>query len=262
MGAFSFLRQKLFWKHFGIAVASAFVFLWLVFFSLKLFTRHGRSQLVPDLTGLTVTEAQQVAKRYGLVLQIADSTFVGGRQKGTVVSHVPRSDERVKKGRRVFVTINAFSVPRVPMPNVMGVSYRQAKVNLESTGLKMGKLIYRPDPMRNYVLGQQYNGENIEPGTLIARGEPVDLILGQGVSGQSTIVTEVVGMSVEEAYEVLNNEYINIGAVTYDASVKTYADSLNSRVYKQAPLSGRTVRLGTYVDLWLTVNPEQYVSPE
>ncbi len=262
MGAFSFLKQKLFWKHVVIAIASAFVFLWLVFFSLKLFTRHGRSQLVPDLTGLTISEAQQVAKKHGLVLQISDSTFVGGRQKGTIVSHVPRSDERVKKGRRVFVTINAFSVPRVPMPNVMGVSYRQAKVTLESNGLKMGKLVYRPDPMRNYVLGQQYNGQDIEPGRLIARGEPVDLLLGQGVSGQSTLVTEVVGMSLEEAFEALNNEYINIGAVSYDVSVKTYADTLNSRVYKQAPLSGRTVRLGTYVDLWLTVNPEQYIPTE
>ena len=162
MGAFTFLREKLFWKHLGIAVASAIVFLWLVFFSLKLFTRHGRSQLVPDLTGLTVPEATKVAERYGLVLQVSDSTFVGGRQKGTVVSHVPRSDERVKKGRRVFVTINAFSVPRVPMPNVMGVSYRQAKVTLESSGLKVGKMIYRPDPMRNYVLGQRYQDNDIE----------------------------------------------------------------------------------------------------
>ncbi len=262
MGKITFFRQKFFWKHLGIALASAFIFLWLVFFSLKVFTRHGRSQIVPDFTGLTISEAEQLAKRHGLILQISDSTFVGGRQKGTIVSHVPHSDDRVKKGRRIFATINAFSVPRIPMPNVMGVSYRQAKVTLEGSGLKVGRLKYRPDPMRNYVLGQQYNNKNIEVGALIPSGETVDLILGQGTSDQTVLVTEVVGMSLNEACDAINNEYLNIGSISYDSSVQTYSDSLNSRVFKQSPQSKRSVRLGSYVDLWLTMELEQYIQPE
>lgn len=256
MSKIPFFKQKVFWKHLGIAAASAFVFLWLVFFSLKIFTRHGRSQIVPDFTGLTIDEAKQVAKRHGLVLQISDSTFVRGRQKGTIVSHVPRSDDRVKKGRRIFATINAFTVPRIPMPNVTGVSYRQAKVTLESSGLKVGQLKYVPDPMKNYVLGQQYENRAIAPGTPIATGEPIDLVLGQGGSWQTTSVIDVIGMTLDEACSAINNEYLNVGSVLYDSSVQTYTDSLKSRIYKQSPQSGYSARLGTFVDLWLTIDDE------
>ena len=245
-------------KHIGVAFIGAIVLAWLVFFSLKIFTRHGKTYLVPDLTGLTVPEAKTVTERYGFKLEVADSTFVGGRQKGTVVSHIPKCDERVKKNRRIFITINAFSIPKIAMPKVTGVSYRQARVTLESSGLKVGKLIYRPDPMKNYVLGQKHNGEEIKTGSMIPRGESIDLILGKGYSTQTTRVTEVIGLSFEEASTTLNNEYINIGAVAYDVSVKTYSDSINAKIYKQHPNSGISVRLGTYVDLWLSVNPEQY----
>ena len=259
MGLFTKITKNHYLKHIGIAATSAILMIFLVFFALKVFTRHGRTYLVPDLTGLSKEEAKTVAERYGLILEISDSTFVGGRQKGTIVSHVPKSDERVKKGRRIFATINAYSIPKIPMPNVTGVSYRQANVTLESSGLKVGKLIYRPDPMRNYVLGQKYNGEDIAPGDMIPRGESIDLILGKGYTQQTTTIADVVGLSFSEASETLNNDYINIGGVFYDSSVKTYSDSINAKIYKQNPTTGKSVRLGTYVDLWLSTNPEQYI---
>ncbi|MDD2563862.1 MAG: PASTA domain-containing protein [Salinivirgaceae bacterium] len=258
MTLFDKIKNNHYVKHIGIALIGIIVLSWLVFFGLKIFTRHGKTYLVPDLTGLTVPEAQTVTNRYGFKLEVSDSTFVGGRQKGTVVSHIPKCDERVKKNRRIFVTINAFSIPKVAMPKVTGVSYRQAKVTLESSGLKVGKLIYRPDPMKNYVLGQNYNGETIKTGSMISKDEPIDLILGNGYSSETKKVTEVIGLSFLDASETLNNEYINIGATIYDSSVKTYSDSINAKIYKQHPNSGISVRLGTYVDLWLSVNPEQF----
>ncbi len=248
------IRDKIFWKHLGIAVGSAFVFLWLVFFSLKIFTHHGRTYRVPDLTGLTYEEAQKVAERFHLVLILNDSTYVPGRQPGTIVLHNPKPDDRVKKGRKIFATINARSKPKVPMPNVTGVSFRQAKVSLELAGLNVGRLIYQPDPMQHYVLEQRYKGQNIPPGTPIEKGEAVDLLLGQGVSGQTTTVPNVIGMSLEEAKKVLQNEYLNVGKISFDKTVKSFADSINARVFRQYPPSGYIIRQGYNADLWLTLD--------
>ena len=254
MKIFGFLGKKVFWKHLGLAILSVIVLTWFILLSLKLFTQHGRTQTVPDFTGLTEQEAIKVAQGYGLELIISDSTFVGGRQKGTVVSHIPRANEKVKKGRRIFATINAHTKPSIPMPNVTGVSYRQAKVSLESSGLKIGKLIYVPDPMKNYVIGQRYKGVDIKHGDWVTKGEEIDLIVGQGLSRHSTTVVEVMGATFEEASDVLTNESLNIGSVRYDETVRNYTDSMNARIYKQLPQSGAVVNLGAEIDLWLTID--------
>jgi len=192
------ITNKLFLKHLAIALLSVVVFIWIVLFSLKLFTLHGRTKTVPDLTGLTQDVAFKVAKNYGLELIISDSIFVTGHQKGTIVSHIPKMDEKVKKGRRIYATMTAFTKPSVPMPNVTG-SYRQAKVSLESNGLKVGKLIYVPDQHQNYVIGQRYKGKAIQQGEMVPKGEAIDLILGQGRNRQSTTVLGVIGITFEEA---------------------------------------------------------------
>lgn len=257
-----FSEYRFIFKHLAVALAIAILLIWLVFFSLKIFTRHGQSLEVPDFTGLTVSESEQLAKQHGLLIQLTDSTFVGGRKKGTVVSHFPSSGERVKRGRRIFITINAHTIPRISMPNVMGVSYRQAKVTLESSGLRIGNLIYKPDLMRSYVLGQRFGGQDIAPGTMIAIGEKIDLVLGLGNTGETVSVTEVVGMTLIEAQDAINSEYLNIGAVIFDSTIETYSDTLHARVYKQSPIRGREARVGSFVDLWLTLNIEQYVETQ
>ncbi|HON18100.1 MAG TPA: PASTA domain-containing protein [Salinivirgaceae bacterium] len=248
------IKDKIFWKHLGLAILSAIVFLWLVYLSLKIFTHHGRTYRVPDFSGLMFDEAQILAKHHKLEIVLNDSTYNPGHKPGTIISQKPIPDEKVKKGRRVFVTINAFSTPKVPMPNVTGVSFRQAQVSLELAGLTVGRLIYEPDPMKNYVLDQRYKGQQILPGTPIEKGQAVDLILGQGYGDVSTTIPDIIGMTFQEAKKVLQSEYINIGKVTYDKTVKTFADSTNARVFRQYPPAGRTIRIGNIIDLWLTLN--------
>ena len=249
----SFFRSKAFFKHLGISVISVALILWILTVMLKLFTHHGRTKTVPDLTGLTEKEAYKVAKNYGLQLIISDSTYVIGRQKGTVVSHIPKMDEKVKKGRRIYATLNAFTKPTVPMPNITG-SYRQAKVSLESNGLKVGKLIFVPDQHQNYVVGQQIKGKTVEYGEMVTKGEAIDLILGQGRNRQTAKVMGVIGSTYDEAVDMLINEAINIGKVVYDNTVHTYSDSLNARVFKQHPQNGTVIPVGSQVNLWLTLD--------
>lgn len=254
MKIFEFFRQKIFWKHISFAVMCAIVVTWLVFLSLKLFTQHGITQTVPDFTGLTVPEAIKTAKTYGLELVISDSTFVGGRMKGTIVSHIPTTDEKVKKGRRIFAIINAHTQPSVPMPNVTGVSYRQAKVSLESSGLKVGKLIYVPDPMKDYVIKQRYKGLDIKHGDMVPKGDVIDLIVGKGLSGQTSKVIELIGATLSDASDALSNVSLNVGLLLYDETIQNYADTINARIYEQLPPSGTFVNLGTEINLWLTID--------
>jgi len=253
-----FLKSKTFGKHLLIAVVSLIIFVWLVFFGLKLYTHHGQALLVPDFTGLNKQEAAELADDKDLEIEIADSVFIDGRRKGTVVDQNPRPDFKVKENRTIFLTINAFNQAKVPVPNTVGVSYRQAKVSLQSAGLKVGKLIYRPDPMKNYIIEQRINGSIIKPGTMVAKNSEIDLVLGKGYGSQYESVPDLIGLSSKEAFQTINDRFLNVGGVLYDESVLTYSDSLNARVYNHKPGEGRRIKLGSYVDIWLTVKENKF----
>jgi eukaryotic-like serine/threonine-protein kinase len=62
---------------------------------------------------------------------------------------------------------------------------------IETHGLTVGKLIYVPDIAVNNVLRQQYTGKDVKPGELIIRGESIDLVLGEGLSKQTTAVPDL-----------------------------------------------------------------------
>ncbi len=253
-----FLKSKTFGKHLLIAVVGGIVFIWLIFFGLKLYTHHGQALLVPDFTGLNEEEAAELAEDKDMQIEISDSVFIEGRRKGTVVDQSPRPDFKVKENRTIFLTINAFNQAKVPVPNTVGVSYRQAKVSLESAGLKVGRLIYRPDPMKNYVIEQRRNGSILKPGKMIPKNSRVDLVLGKGYGSQYERVPDLTGLSSKQAIQDINNRFFNVGGVVYDESVLTYSDSLNARVYDHKPKKERRIKRGSYIDIWLTVKENKF----
>ena len=73
----------------------------------------------------------------------------------------------------------------VAMPNLVDLPLRQAKALIESSGLEIGLLKYKPDLSIDVVLDQQYNGKNIREGDSIQKGSVIDLILGKGLSNQT-----------------------------------------------------------------------------
>jgi len=195
---------------------------------------------------------QQKKLRY----KIIDSVNVAGVTPGAVVEQTPKPDSKVKENRTIFFTINAYSAEQVPMPQLVDFSLRNAQVTLESYGIKVGQLIYIPSEYTQLVLGQHYEGKPIEPGTLIAKGSSIDLLVGQGLSNEKTEVPDLFGMTLEEAKSLLQANSLNIDAVIYDDSIPNHEDSLRAFVWKQLPEAelGKKLRLGSSLDVWLTID--------
>jgi eukaryotic-like serine/threonine-protein kinase len=258
-----FLRGKTFWKHVSIIIASGLFLLLVTSFGLKLFTKHGRTYAVPDLRGLTIQEAEMVVRARRLNFKVADSVYISQEESGRVVDQNPSPNFRVKENRTIFLTINAVNPERVAMPDVTGVSLRQARALIESHGLTVGKLIYVPDIAVNNVLRQQYTGKDVKPGELIIRGEPVDLVLGEGLSKQTTAVPLLLYISHAEARDRILEASLNVGATLYDRTIKTGTDSLNAFVWRQRPepTHDRRIPLGSEIDLWLSLDSTLIQSP-
>ena len=231
-------------------------------FLLGVITRHNKEIPVPDFSGLTISEAESLARSSDVRIDITDSVYVSHLPLGTVYSQNPKADDKVKKGRRILITINATQPKTVEMPRLVGLSLRGAKTEILSRGLSVGTLTYVPDMATNYVLAQKVAGRNILPGKKVKVDTPVDLTLGVNSGESTTYIPYLVGHTAQMAKDILIDNSLNVGVVSYDSTVKTYTDSLQAQVYKQSPAySGVPYQLGTKVSIYLT-NEASKVSKE
>jgi len=250
----SLLKSKLLWINVAIAIAITIVLSWVVLFFLRIYTDHGESVTVPDLVGLSIEEVEKVCDENNFSFVITDSVFSDEVDKGAVAEQNPVAGFKVKDGRTIYLVLNSTSDETVQMPSLEGVSLRQAHALLETYGLVAGNLKYVPDIAENVVIRQFYKGRVIEPGTKIKKGSRIDLVLGIGLSDERASVPRLINMTYKQAYNTLLDEYLNVGAVVYDKSIKTKKDSAEARVYRQSPMPDtiNTINLGSNIDIWLS----------
>lgn len=238
-----------------VMVAGAMVFL-------NIATQHNKELVVPDFSNLTVAEAEAVAAQAGMRVEVTDSVFVKRMKKGAVRDQNPAPGAMVKEGRRISLTINALNSKKVTMPNLVGLSMRQALAELQSRGLVVGKLIYVQDLATNNVLRQLRGNREIEAGVSIDSGTVIDIVLGLNPDTEAVaFVPDVTGKRYMSAVDLVHRQSLNIKTLKFDDSVKDYDDSLNAVVYRQSPEPSEIpVNLGDNVSLYLTVNPERIPS--
>ncbi|MEX0988362.1 MAG: PASTA domain-containing protein [Bacteroidales bacterium] len=251
-----FLKTKIFLRHLLLAVSISVVILLITLVWLKIYTHHGQAISVPNLTGLTLEEVEDVVTSRKLNYEVLDSIFATDMPRGTVVKQDPIPNSKVKVRRRIFVTMNAINPEKVVVPDLVSLSDRQAILALENAGLELGELSYKPDFAENSVLQQKLNGSVINAGTMIEKGTAIDLVLGMGLSNELTTVPNLQGMDLSMAKEAISERYLNFGVAMYDASVQTKEDSILARVYSQNPEYDGFSRVnkGVEVFVWLTVD--------
>ena len=178
--------------------------------------------------------------------------------KGAVYSQNPKAGSQVKKGRRILLTINALHSKKVTMPNLVGYSMRQAKAELNSRGLTLGKLTYVSDIATNNVLRQVYNNREIKPGKQIESGAVIDLVVGLNPTDNQTYIPDLKGMKYLRAVDAIHDNSLNIRKVSFDSNVRTYADSLNAVVYRQSPTaSNAPILMGSDVSIYLSLEKDE-----
>ena len=259
-----FLITKKFLRHLGLAAAIAIILLLGTLVWLKIYTHHGKTITVPDLSGLTVEEVEDVTSSRRLRYEVIDSVFSTEMPRGTVIKHNPGGNSRVKKNRKIFLTMNAINQEMVAMPQLVGLSFRQARLAMQNTGLVQGTIEYRPDYAKNNVLQQKHNGSVIKEGTEITKGAVIDLVLGMGLSSSTTRIPYLIGTGLEEATEIIARYYLNLGAVTYDESFQDTDDSLGAFIWRQYPEFDefRRLNMGMEMDIWLSLDSTLLPGPD
>ncbi len=251
MGFIRFIFSKLFLVNLAIVGVLAVPACIGLFFWLDHYTEHDITIETPNLIGMTVAEIRTFADTTEMELEVVDSVYADDLPKGTVAAQEPVSGYKVKRGRKVYLTINALLPKQVSIPDVRNLSLRQAKAVLESVGLNLGNLEYRPDIAKNAVLAQQIGGKEAKKGEMTFSGTVVDLVLGDGLSNTRVPIPYLLHYKLKEAMDRLSLSSLNLATFKIDTPV---TDTGLVRVYKQIPSFNKKnlVPMGTSVILYLT----------
>lgn len=229
---FKFITSKPLWVNMLAGLGLVIILVLIFFGSLSWLTGYGKYEKVPSVIGQNMVAAQKALEAKGFDVVVQDSVYIDSFAKQSVVRQLPDADATVKQGRTIYLTINRMIAPQVEMPSLAGFSIKSAEMYLQSLGLKLGEVSYKPDIARNSVLEQLIGDVPVKPGTKIPIGTVINFVLGSGVGGNEINVPSLVGMTLDEARSYLSTMSISIGSIV---SVGAIRDSASAFVIRQTP---------------------------
>jgi len=237
-------------KNFLIATAIIVVLAWGALIGVDFYTHHGESEIIPDLRGSYVEEAEILLAKKGLYPMVIDSVYVRDKKLGTIIDQIPPANSSVKRNRPIYLIINSRSVRQVTLPEINDVSYRQADAMLQSLGLSVSNVEYAPSEFKDLVTDVKFHGRSISPGTRIPEGSSVVLVVGSGLGNSQALVPSLKGLGLEEATQEILSASLIIGSVQYD--VPANGNENEYFIYRQRPAAGESLSTGSRVDVYLT----------
>lgn len=240
-----------------IAVSLLVIVLFVANILLAIVTRHGSNKDVPNFIGTNLEQAEGLARKGRLQIVVNDSLYVPMYAGGIILEQRPSAGkDKVKSGRKIYVTVNASKQKSVVVPYVAGYSLRQAKSNLLAAGLEIDHLEYVSDIANNYVLDQKLRGEVMKSDSVVMTpiGSKVTLVVGRSDNHLEPI-PDLTGMTLREVKNMLWDHGFNLGKVEFEGVVDM-AGQNSAKVYNQHPEPETPARMGREVSVWLKAEKE------
>ena len=233
--------------HVLLMIGISVVILVVVFIFIRIYARQGKEYEMPDYVGKNIAEAM-ATNEIDLDFVVQDSIFRQGAEGGIILTQDPKGGTMVKSGRKVYVSITAYNADDAVLPELVGLSVRQAVSELYGVGLSVGKLMFVEDPYKNSVVDQSCKGKTLYAGQQIPRGSVVDLVVGSGDGTGENIVPFVIGKTADKARRDILSVSLNLGEEHF-RGVKNKATAV---VYRQEPdyTGVNKYPYGTSVELW------------
>lgn len=175
----------------------------------------GREVTVPDLSGLTVIEAEEALKEVGLSIGKTSTEHDDKVGKDLIIKQDPRAGSSLQAGGKVDLTVSAGpedKVVNVEVPNLVGLSEDQATNLITQTGLTLRNVDYKDsdDVEKGMVISQ-----SISHGTQVAQGSNIDLVVSNGKKDKSESNKEGKAKNVD-----------------LKLNINTDKDNFNVKIYK------------------------------
>jgi beta-lactam-binding protein with PASTA domain len=233
-----------------LLILSVGLFFWVY---LPLFTQHGEALTVPSVRGMALTEAEPFLRARDMRVEVADSSFSPEYPPMTVLSQRPAAGSQVKKGRMIYLTVNARRPPTVKVPNVLDISLKNAEQQLQSYGFRLGDIVYVPHPHSGRVLGMRHDSTDISAdmlskGFFLPKNTPIHLQVGDGIGEAAVKLPNLVGMPMDEAEIYLLGLGLHLSKLHWMPASKAPI----GQVLQQKPGAGAMLPRNQGVEIWVS----------
>ena len=214
---------------------------------MPLYINLGDETEMPDVIEMDLAEAEDLLEKQGFQVLVSDSMYDANHPEGIVIEQNPYPYATVKENRRVYLTVSIGEKPIV-MPNLFGVSPREADLILDSYDLKLKAkyYVYSDIYHEGTVIGQSY-----PQGQEIRAGAEIDITISLGKLKEETIVPDLIGKSLYEARQRLKLLELKIEEIVYEER----SNILPETVVKQSIPGGEPFEPGDSITL--TVSKEK-----
>ncbi|MEO6306199.1 MAG: PASTA domain-containing protein, partial [Bacteroidia bacterium] len=151
---FSFLKSKQFFIHFGIILVTIFILFFGVIKWLSSFTNHGEFTEVPNFKGQEISNLKSFINGKDVSFQIIDSIYDPKEKPGIVIRQEPEEKSKVKHNRTIYLYVTGMVAPQIQMPKLIDRSERQARLVIQTYGLKVGRITERSADCNGCILAQ------------------------------------------------------------------------------------------------------------
>lgn len=197
----------------GLVSAGIILALLLQFLIMPSFTNFNEGVTVPDITKISLEEAQEKLDRYGLRYEILDRRANSAYPADYIIDQAPAALQIVKPNRKVYLTVNTEVKPTAVVPDVVSLTLRNAEIQIENYGFEVGTRSYESSRFRNTILRQ-----SLTPGDTVARGSTINLVVSDGLGDRIVEVPDIVGESLSEAQQKIRRAGLRVGEIRFEAS--------------------------------------------
>jgi len=234
------LTSKTFYKAIGVLMAAGALFLLMLdLLLMPAYTNYNDGVTVPDVTKVELSEADSMLTMYGLRFEVSERRSNPAYPADYVIDQDPTPSEIVKPNRKIYLTVNTVSTPKVEVPKVVNLSLRNAKIQLQNYGLVVGTVSYESSRFKNSVLRQ-----SIPAGQTVDKGSVVDLAVSDGLGEKMVAVPNIIGMKLAEAQQELRTAGLRVGEIRFQPSKQFPPNTILDFSPKQEEvIEGETLRL-------------------
>lgn len=141
---------------------------------------------LPETTGSPEREARIALESRGFRVKTTGE-HSEAVPAGYVIRQIPAGDRNHTKGSMITLVVSEGPTPRdIPVPTLIGLTVDQAEATLEAVGLVLGEV--REEPSEDYKQGTIIS-QSIEPGTMIRKGDAVDVVKSIGPEEKPQVKT-------------------------------------------------------------------------
>jgi beta-lactam-binding protein with PASTA domain len=187
------------------------------------YTNYEEWVTVPDVTKVSLEEAKNNLTEYGLRYEVANRRTHSAYPADYVIDQTPKAQSLVKPNRKIYLTVNTAKRAMVVVPELTDLSLRNAKIQLQNYGLKLGTISYQTARFKNSVLRQ-----SIEAGRQVPKGTTIDLAVSDGLGGDLIKIPEIVGLRLSEAQNKLINAGLKVGEIRFEPNKETEPNTILS----------------------------------